>query len=86
MFVYSSPHSAPAPSSTSSCPLLLLLIHHQTGVSILLPCWNLHRVQLKSTTTTAVSTAQKHKTARFAVGALAFDEVSAAVEHLTKSL
>ena len=49
-------------------------------------CWNLHRVQLKSTTTTAVSTAQKHKTARFAVGDLAFYEVSTAVEHLTKSL
>ncbi|KAF3597529.1 hypothetical protein DY000_02027383 [Brassica cretica] len=30
--------------------------------------------------------AEAHKTARFAVGALAFDEVSTAVEHLTKSL
>lgn len=61
------------------CPLLLLLIHHQTGVSILLPCSEVPlRQQLYCRGTQGCQIRCRI--------ALAFDESSTTVEPLKKSL
>uniref|UniRef100_A0A1J3HHE5 Protein-like protein OF MAMMALIAN LYST-INTERACTING PROTEIN 5 n=1 Tax=Noccaea caerulescens TaxID=107243 RepID=A0A1J3HHE5_NOCCA len=92
---YSSPHSAPAPSSTSFAsappppPPPYSSPNGRINIAPALdpspsPAQKYHYDSSYHPAPDKI--AEAHKAARFAVGALAFDEVSTAVEHLKKSL
>ncbi|CAE5965668.1 unnamed protein product [Arabidopsis arenosa] len=89
---YSSPHSAPAPSSasfSSAPPPPPYSSNGRINIAPVLdpapsPAQKYHYDSSYQPGPEKV--AEAHKAARFAVGALAFDEVSTAVEHLKKSL
>ncbi|CAN8326050.1 unnamed protein product [Cochlearia groenlandica] len=93
---YSSPHSAPAPSSTSFAsappPPPPSLYSSSNGPINFAPVPDPAPIQTQKYHYDSrynpgpEKIAEAHKAARFAVGALAFDEVSTAVEHLKKSL
>ncbi|KAL1202995.1 putative MAMMALIAN LYST-INTERACTING PROTEIN 5 [Cardamine amara subsp. amara] len=89
---YSSPHSAPAPSSTSFAsapPPPYSSSNGRTNIAPVVdpapsPAQKYHYDSSYQPGPEKI--AEAHKAARFAVGALAFDEVATAVAHLTKSL
>lgn len=88
---YSSLHSAPAPSSTSfsSAPPPPYSSNGRVNIAPVLdpapsPAQKYHYDSNYQPGPEKI--AEAHKAARFAVGALAFDEISTAVEHLKKSL
>ncbi|KAH0941998.1 hypothetical protein HID58_001635, partial [Brassica napus] len=87
---YSSPHSAPAPSSSSFAsappPSPYSSSNGRVNVPPALdpPAQKYHYDSSYQPGPEKI--AEAHKAARFAVGALAFDEISTAVEHLKKSL